>query len=164
MQDKKLRPNETEADEPEFKPLTAAEAQALRQRHPPVSPWRVVAGQLVAGVVVAIAAVVFTGRVGAGWSAAWGALSVVVPAALFARGIASPLARTGPAAAVTSFFVWELVKLALTVAMLFAAPRVVPGLSWPALLVGLVVPMKIYWLALAGGVAWFRVGGAGRRV
>ena len=53
-----------------------------------------------------------------------------------------------PGAAVVGFFLWEMVKIALTVAMLFAAPRLVTDLSWPAMLVGLVVTMKVYWLAL----------------
>ena len=47
------------------------------------------------------------------------------------------------------FFVWELVKIVVTVGMLFAAQRLVANLSWPAMLVGLVVTMKVYWLALA---------------
>ena len=34
------------------------------------------------------------------------------------------------------------------VAMLALAPQVVPGLSWPALLAGLVVCLKVYWVAL----------------
>ena len=38
--------------------------------------------------------------------------------------------------------------MALTVAMLIAAPRLVDALSWPALLVGLVLTMKVYWVAL----------------
>jgi ATP synthase protein I len=46
------------------------------------------------------------------------------------------------------FFVWELAKLVLTVAMLAAAPRLVKDLSWLALLVGMVVTMKTYWVAL----------------
>ena len=33
-------------------------------------------------------------------------------------------------------------------AMLAAAPKLVPGLSWLALLAGLVVVMKTYWVAL----------------
>ena len=45
--------------------------------------------------------------------------------------------------------VWELVKIALTVAILVAAPRWVEALSWPALLAGLVLTFKVYWLALA---------------
>jgi len=43
---------------------------------------------------------------------------------------------------------WELVKIVLTVAMLAAAPRLVPGLSWLALLAGMVITMKTYWIAL----------------
>jgi len=54
-------------------------------------------------------------------------------------------------AALAGFFVWELVKIALTVAMLFAAPRLIAELSWLALLVGFVVTMKVYWAAM-----WFR--------
>ena len=42
-----------------------------------------------------------------------------------------------------------MVKIALTVAMLLAAPRLVRELSWPALLVGMVLAMKVYWVALA---------------
>lgn len=48
----------------------------------------------------------------------------------------------------TGLFGWELVKVAMTVAMLAAAPRLVPGLSWLALLAGMVVTMKTYWIAL----------------
>jgi len=43
---------------------------------------------------------------------------------------------------------WEMVKIAAAVAMLAAAPRVVPGLSWPALLVAMIVCMKVNWVAL----------------
>jgi len=58
------------------------------------------------------------------------------------------VALSSPGAAVVGFFVWEMVKIGLTLAMLFAAPRLVSELSWPAMLVGLVVTMKVYWLAL----------------
>jgi len=37
----------------------------------------------------------------------------------------------------------------LTVAMLFGATRVLKDLSWPALLVGLVLTMKVNWVVLA---------------
>jgi len=75
-------------------------------------------------------------------------LAVVFPAALFARGLMSRVTLVNPGAAVFGFFLWEMVKIALTVAMLFAAPRLVTDLSWPAMLVGLVVTMKVYWVAL----------------
>ncbi|RYH17297.1 MAG: ATP synthase subunit I, partial [Alcaligenaceae bacterium] len=76
----------------------------------------------------------------------YGALSVVIPAALFARGMARQRGSAG--AALVGLFGWELVKIAVTVAMLAAASRLVPDLSWLALLVGMVVTMKTYWIAL----------------
>ena len=103
-------------------------------------------GQAAVGAVVALLAWWLTGRLPVAWSAGYGALSVVVPAALFARGMARRRSTAG--AAMVGLLGWELVKIALTVAMLAAAPRVVPGLSWLALLVGMVVTMKTYWIAL----------------
>ena len=140
--------DDEDAEEPPFKRLSAEEAQQLRMRNPPVSPWRVVVGQIVVGLLVAMAAWLLTGRQNVGWSAGYGALAVVIPAALFARGLTGRFASLNPMAAVMGFFVWEMVKIALTVAMLFAAPRLVQGLSWPAMLIGLVVTMQVYWGAL----------------
>ena len=42
-----------------------------------------------------------------------------------------------------------LVVIAAAIAMLVIAARVVPHLSWPALLITMVVCMKVNWLALA---------------
>ena len=137
-----------DASDPDFKPLTAEEARRLREKNPPISPWRVVAGQVAVGLLVALAAWGLTGSQSVGWSAAYGALAVVIPAALFARGLTSRVSSMNPGAAVFGFFLWEMVKIALTVAMLFAAPRLVSALSWPAMLVGLVLTMKVYWAAL----------------
>jgi ATP synthase protein I len=139
---------ETEEEVP-FKPLSAEEARKLRERNPPVSPWWVIAGQVVVGFVVAMAAWALTGRQNVGWSAGYGALAVVIPAAIFARGLTGRFASLNAGTAAVGFMLWEMVKIALTVAMLVAGPRLVSALSWPALLVGLVVTMKVYWLALA---------------
>ncbi len=49
--------------------------------------------------------------------------------------------------ALAGLFVWELVKVVLTVVLLAAAPKVISELSWLALLAGFVVTMKVYWLA-----------------
>lgn len=131
----------------DFKSLTAQEASDWRSRFPQVSVWRIVAVQAVAGVIVALLAWWVTGRAEVGWSAGYGALSVVLPAALFARGVVRQ--RPGGAgAAMAGIFAWELVKLVLCIAMLAAAPKLVPSLSWLALLVGLIVVMKTYWIAL----------------
>lgn len=139
---------EVEASDADFKPLTADEARQLREKNPPLSPWRVIAVQCVVGLLVALAAWGLTGSRSVGWSAGYGALAVVLPAAMFARGLTSRVSSMNPGAAVFGFFLWEMVKIALTVAMLFAAPRLVSDLSWPAMLVGLVVTMKVVWVAL----------------
>jgi len=132
----------------EYKPLTADEARELRARHPSISPWWVIAGQLVVGLLVALAAWGLTGRQNLGWSAGYGAIAVVIPAAVFARGLTGRFSSLNPGTAVVGFFLWEMVKMALSIAMLFAAPRLITALSWPAMLVGLVVTMKAAWLAV----------------
>ena len=48
----------------------------------------------------------------------------------------------------TRFVVWELAKLALSIAMLVAARWLVADLHWLALLAGVVAAMKMYWVAL----------------
>jgi ATP synthase protein I len=141
-------PEDTE-EAPPIKPLTAEEARRLREQNPPVSPWWVVAGQAVVGLVTALAAWALTGRQNVGWSAGYGALAVVIPAAVFARGLTGRFSSLNAGTAAVGFLLWEMVKVALTLAMLVAAPGLVPGLSWPALLVGLILAMKVYWVALA---------------
>ena len=140
--------DEDDADELEFKRLSAQEAQALRESNPSVSPWWVVGMQVAVGLLVALAVWGVTGISSAGWSAGYGALAVVVPAALFVRGLSRQQQAASAGYALTGFFVWEMVKIALTVAMLFAAPRLVWQLNWLALLAGFVVTMKVYWLAM----------------
>jgi ATP synthase protein I len=132
----------------DFVPLTRLQAQALARSNPVVSPWWVVLAQLVLGVLlVALAWLVFGVLVAK--SVACGVLAVVLPAALFARGLTSQFAGANPGMAVMSFFVWELVKIVVTIGLLFAAHRLVKDLNWPAMLVGLVLTLKVYWLALA---------------
>jgi ATP synthase protein I len=141
---------DAESEDPDagFKPLTAEEARQLRERSPSVSPWRVIVAQALVGVLVALGAWGLTGEQNLGWSAGYGALSVVVPAAVFARGLTGRLSSLNPGTAMIGFFVWEIVKMALTLAMLLAAPRLITALNWPAMLVGLAVTMQAYWVAL----------------
>ena len=131
-----------------IKPLTREEAQVLRQQNPAISPWLVLGGQAAGGILIAFAAWWVSGKPAAGWSALYGATAVVLPGALFARGLMSKVSSINPAAAVTGFFLWEMVKIGLVLAMLFAAPKLVKDLSWPAMLVGLVLTMKVVWLVL----------------
>lgn len=139
---------DTDREEPEFRPLTHDEALRLREKNPPLSPWRVVAAQIVVGLLVAVVAWLVTGRSNVGWSSAYGAAAVALPTALFARGLTSRVASINAGAAAAGFFLWEMVKIGLSVAMLAAAPKLVAHLSWPAMLVGLIATMKVYWLVL----------------
>ncbi len=104
--------------------------------------------QVGVGLVAALLAALVTGRQEVGWSLLYGAATVVVPGALMARGMTSRLSSVSPGASAVSFMLWEMVKIAVSIAMLMLAPRLVQNLSWPALLVGLVLCMKVYWLAL----------------
>ena len=131
-----------------FEPLTAEQAAELRKQQPLLSVWRVVGVQAVLGLLVAVLVWFVSRRMAAVYSAVYGALAVIVPAVLFARGLTSRVASVNVGAAVFGFFLWEMVKIGLTVAMLFAAPRLVSDLSWPAMLAGLIVTMKVYWVAL----------------
>ncbi len=135
-----------------FKPLTREEAMTLRQRSPRLSLWRVVALQALVACGVAGLAWLLTGHMNVMWSAGCGGLAVVVPAALFARALSRQAGLEVGNAALASFFVWELAKIGLTLAMLLLAPRLVMDLSWLALVAGFVVTMKVYWLAM-----WLRL-------
>lgn len=136
-----------ELEDQDFKPLTSQEAQILRDREPALSPWWVVGLQCLAGLAVALVAWGLSGKAAA-WSAAYGALAVIIPAALFARGLMSQFSSLNAATASFGFFVWEAVKLAVSVAMIVLASRLVADLNWLALLAGLFVTLKMYWLAL----------------
>src|SRR5262245_32743293 len=149
MQKTRIAPLPEEPQEPPVQPLSAEEARRVREQNPPLSPWWVVAGQAGVGAVAALVAWAFTGRQNVGWSVAYGALAVLVPAAVFARGLMGRVSSLNAGTAAVGFLLWEMVKIALTFAMLLVAPRLVAGLSWPALLVGLVLAMKVYWVALA---------------
>jgi ATP synthase protein I len=140
-------PPEDEAKEPEFKKWTADEARLLREKSPSVSPWRVIGWQIIAGVVIALGAWLFSGDAVVAVSAGYGALTVILPAAVMARGIMSPVTGLNAVSAAMGFMVWEMVKIGLSVAMFFAAPQLIPGLSWLALMLGLILTMKVYWVA-----------------
>ena len=135
-------------DDPGFKALTREEAQALREKDPPLSPWRVLLVQLGVGLVAALFSVLVTGSDVVAWSVLYGAATVVVPGALMARGMTSMLSSVSPGSGAVSFMLWEAVKIAVSVAMLALAPKIVQPLSWLALLAGMVLCMKVYWFAL----------------
>jgi len=140
--------DDEESEELNFRRFTKQEAQALRELQPPISPWRIVRLQVLVGMVVTVLAWAFTMKASVAWSAAYGALAVVIPAVLFARGLMSQFSSINAMTAGFGFFVWEAVKIAVSVAMLAAAQKMVADLNWLAMLISLVVTMKVYWVAL----------------
>jgi ATP synthase protein I len=100
------------------------------------------------GVVAALIGWAITGKSAVAWSMLYGAATVVVPGALMARGMTSRLSSMTPGSSAVSFMLWEFVKIGVSLTMLAIAGRIVQPLVWPALLVGLVVCMKVYWVAL----------------
>jgi len=135
-------------DEAPVRALTRAEAQDLRARKPQVPAWWVVAAQAAVGLVLALLAGLVAEDPAVWRSVLYGAAVVVVPGALMARGMSSRLSSVTPAASAVSFMLWEAVKIAVSVLMLALAPKIIQPLSWPALLVGLVICMNVYLLAL----------------
>ena len=117
-------------------------------RLPSLSPWGVIVGQCLVGVAVVLLTWLVSGDGVRAWSVAYGALVVVLPAAVFARGLKSQFSSLNVITAGFGFFLWEIVKISLSVGMLFAAPGLVDEIDWLFLLLGLFVTMKVYWLAL----------------
>jgi ATP synthase protein I len=132
--------------------LTADEAQALRVRLSKtgsvLSPWQIIAGQLLAGIVLAVLAWLVTGKSSVAVSIAYGALAVVIPAAVFARGLMSQFSSLNALTAGFGFFVWEMIKIVATVVLIAIAPKLVADLDWLAMLIGLIVTMKVVFVLL----------------
>ena len=72
---------------------------------------------------------------------------MVLPSALLARGMTRGT-RNPRWLRPSGFMFWEMLKIGVAIAMLVIAARVVPHLSWPALLITMVVCMKVNWVAL----------------
>ncbi|BDI08021.1 F0F1 ATP synthase subunit I [Sphaerotilus microaerophilus] len=139
--------DEDERSAAKFKSLSREEAQALREREPSISPWRVVVVQALVGVMLAVLAWWLAGRVVA-LSALYGSFCVVLPGALMARGLTSQFSRLNAGVAAVSFMMWEFGKIGVSVFLLVLAPKIVHGVNWLALLLALIVCIKIYWVAL----------------
>jgi ATP synthase protein I len=139
--------DDTAPDSVPAPPWSAQQVQALVARDRPLSPWRVVLIQAaVGGLLVWVWWLFGTAPASQVRATLWGAAAVVLPHALMAWGLRRP--AVGPQAALLSFFVWELAKIAFSIAILVAAVWVVRDLSWPALLVALIACLKVHVWAL----------------
>lgn len=132
--------------------LTAQQAQELRVRLSKsgsvLSPWQIIVGQLLAGVVFAVVTWLITGKSSVAVSIAYGSLAVVIPAAVFARGLMSQFSSLNALTAGLGFFVWEMIKIVATVVLIAMAPKLVADLDWLAMLIGLIVTMKVVFVLL----------------
>jgi ATP synthase protein I len=132
--------------EPVFRRWSHEDAAQLRKTQPAISPWRVVRWMLMASVALGLLAFAAFDAATA-LSTAYGSLVVAIPAAILARGMTSPLSRMNVAAGAMAFMLWEMVKIGLSIGMLVLAPSLIAGLNWPALLIGLILTMKVYFVA-----------------
>lgn len=140
---------EAGASAADFKPWSAEQAREWRAAQPLVSPWSVIGWQAVAGLAVVVVAWMSGGKHAGVASAAYGALAAWLPAVLFARIVARRMRlQANAASALLTLMVGEGIKIALTVLLLLAAPKVMAQVHWLALLAGFVVTIKAAWVAL----------------
>lgn len=103
---------------------------------------RIVSLQLIATVVAGVIAALLGGRA-AMFSAVLGGLCCVVPNGIMAVRLFAASAKPGGANPVT-FFIWEFIKIALTLALLGITAWLYRDLNWLALLAGFIVALKSY--------------------
>ncbi|NBW25287.1 MAG: ATP synthase subunit I [Betaproteobacteria bacterium] len=128
--------------------LSAQEAELLRQSQPGISIWQVLGLQFLislCGTLLLWAAA--SNVLAASW--AYGAMTCLLPNVVFARGVTRRWTAHDALTSTASFFLWELVKWALALAMMLAAPRVLNPLNWPGLLLGCFVVFKVQWVVMA---------------
>jgi ATP synthase protein I len=107
---------------------------------------RLVSLQIMATLVAGVIAGLLGGRA-AMFSAVLGGMCCVVPNGIMAFRLFASSKKVGGTNPAT-FFIWEFVKIALTVALLFATARLYHGLNWLALLGGFIVALKSYIILL----------------
>jgi ATP synthase protein I len=107
---------------------------------------RLVSLQLMLTVVVGAIAALLGGWV-AMTSAVIGGLCCVVPNGVVALRLFAGSHKPGGANPAT-FFIWEFVKIAMTVALMYAAVKLYPDVNWPAFLGGFIVALKSYIILL----------------
>jgi ATP synthase protein I len=107
---------------------------------------RLVSLQMMATVVAGVIAGLLGGR-SAMFSAVLGGVCCVAPNGIMAIRLFASAQKPGGANPAT-FFIWEFVKIALTLALLVAVARLYHELNWLALLCGFIVALKSYIILL----------------
>lgn len=135
----------------DFRPMTPLQAQQWRSRQPNMSLWRLVWWQVLIVVLATLATWLVAEQESVAWSVFYGGLSILLPTTIMVFGASlNLLGRMFPGmaqAGLLEFALWEMVKLLLALIMLWTAPWWVADLNWLALVAGVVLTLKGYWLA-----------------
>jgi ATP synthase protein I len=139
-----------------YRTYSKEEMEALRRAKKKVfftfSPWAVIGAQIVVTILSALCWSFFGDPIGFSlytYSALWGGLTGVFPAALFALRleVAKQMKNQTPGNLLAAIVSGEFIKIALTIAMFVWVAFNYPDLKWIPLLVTYVITLKCYWLA-----------------
>ena len=146
-------------DEPEeevYRVLSKAEMAALQKsnavKHPPLSPWKLLAAQVVVPVLSMAIWSFFGEPVGVSLytqAAFLGGLISVLPSALFLLRLelAKKSQLLNPGNYLAALVSGEFIKIAVTVVLFMGIAYLIPGVLWVRLLVTYVLALKCVWLA-----------------
>ena len=151
-------PEANDWDEPEeevYQVLSKAEMAALQKsnalKHPPLSPWRILAAQVVVTVLSMVIWSVFGEPVGVSLytqSAFLGGLISVLPSALFLTRLelAKKTQILNPGNYLAALVSGEFIKIAVTLMLFIGIAYLIPGVLWVPLLVTYLLALKCVWL------------------
>ncbi|QWE16677.1 ATP synthase subunit I [Polynucleobacter sp. AP-Nino-20-G2] len=148
-----------EWDDPEeevYRVFSKAEMAALQAsnavKHPPLSPWKILAAQLLVTVLSMVIWSYFGEPEGVSvytQSAFLGGLISVLPSALFLirLELAKKSQILNPGNFLAALVSGEFIKIAVTLMLFLGVAYLIPGVLWVPLLVTYVLTLKCVWLA-----------------
>ena len=146
-------------DEPEeevYRVLSKEEMVALQAsnavKHPPLSPWRILAAQVAVTVLSMVIWSIFGEPVGVSLytqSAFLGGLISVLPTTLFLvrLELAKKSQILNPGSFLAALVSGEFIKIVVTLMLFVGIAYFVPGVLWVPLLVTYLLALKCVWLA-----------------
>jgi ATP synthase protein I len=143
-------------EEDVYRVLSKAEMAALQEsnavKHPPLSPWMILAAQAAVTVLSMVTWSIFGEPVGVSLytqSAFLGGLISVLPSTLFL--IRLELAKNtqilNPGNYLAALVSGEFIKIVVTLMLFLGVAYLIPGVLWAPLLVTYVLALKCVWLA-----------------
>ena len=121
-------------------------------KHPPLSPWKILAVQVAVTLLSMVIWSFFGGPVGVSLytqSAFLGGLISVLPSALFLARLemAKKTQILKPGNYLAALVSGEFIKIAVTLMLFLGVAYMIPGVLWVPLLVTYVLALKCVWLA-----------------